>query len=189
MFTPELFSRFFPNVTQFPPYLSGTCCSQFAVSRDQIHARPIQTYQAILDWVLEYQWDDRSGQVLEYTWPYLFTGRGSICPSMRDCYCRTYGFCLHNTQDIEALEHWNRLRTRREEVKWQLTFMEEALETSQRAEQDRGASAAKIVAIEERFSPEIDRLVVQLEQLATSTWEIRERIIHRWRLPVPPTGW
>ena len=82
MFTPDLFSQLFPNSTDFPPYFSGTCCSQFALSRDQIRTRPKETYEAILDWVLEYESDDRSGQMLEYTWPYIFTGKGSVCPPM-----------------------------------------------------------------------------------------------------------
>ena len=96
---------------------------------------------------------------------------------------------MHNPDDIEELGHWNRLRTRREEVKWQLTFMEETLENVQRAEEEKGASGTQIVAIEERYLPEIERLTAQLERLVNSTWQSREKIVRKWHLPVPPTGW
>jgi len=189
MYTPELFQRLFPNATEYPPYFSGTCCSQFALSRQQIRSRPRETYERLLDWVLEYQWDDRSGMFLEFLWPYLFTGRSSMCPSMEDCYCKTYNFCMRNPADVESLGHWNNIRTRREEVKWQLTFMENALEKSQEEHKERGGTPKEVVDIELKFRPELDRLTYDLEVLTNNTWEYREKIVHRWNLPVPPTGW
>lgn len=189
MFTREFFTRLFPETIDFPPYFSGTCCSQFAVSRDQIRSRPVETYQRIFDWIMEYESDDRSGMVMEYMWPYIFTRRGSMCPSMEECYCKTYNFCLRNPADVEALDHWNQVRTRREEVKWQLTFMEEALETAQQAAEQRNATGVEVVGIEEKLYPEIERLNEDLEVLTNNTWSSREAIIHRWKLPAPPVGW
>lgn len=52
-----------------------------------------------------------------------------MCPSMQECYCKTYGFCITENKDLAELERWNALRTRREEVQWQLNFARDALET------------------------------------------------------------
>lgn len=103
MFVPELFKRFFPGTTAFPPYFAGTCCSQFAASRDAIRSRSKEVYEAISDWILEYQYDDRSGMVMEYVWPFLFTGRGTLCPSMERCYCKQYKICMEEDEDVAAL--------------------------------------------------------------------------------------
>lgn len=189
MFTPELFHNFFPDADEFPPFFSGTCCSQFAVSRDAIRSRPKSTYEAILEWVLEYQYDDRSGMVMELTWPYLFANRGSLCPSMETCYCKTYNICLEESADVEDLANWNDLRTRREEVKWQVAFLEEALEATQRSDEALGASEDQVLEVENKFQPEIEKLSGELEHLTNVTWQARENIIHRWKLPPPLVGW
>lgn len=189
MFNQELFSQFFPGTTDFPPYFAGTCCSQFAVSRDAIHSRPLDVYQRLLDWATSYEEDEDSGRVFEFSWPYIFTGRGAVCPSMQECYCQTYNFCMENPSDIEDLIQWNDLRTRREEVKWQVDFIESALETRQQELESEGGTEDEVVALEAKFQPEIERLHAELEKFVNSTWQIREDIVHKWKLPPPPVGW
>lgn len=180
----------FPTETDFPPFFAGTCCSQFAVSADAIRAHPKSYYITLLNWVTDPANDDEeSGRVFEYTWPYIFTGRGQFCPSMQDCYCKTYNFCIQENKDLLELERWNALRTRREEVQWQLNFAQDALDTRIENSKDRGVSAEDIETVKGAFQPEIDRLAKRLEGLAQQTWEIREGIIHYWSLPTPPTGW
>lgn len=50
-----------------------SCCAQFAVSREQIHRRPLQDYVSIRQWLLETELDDSlSGRVLEYLWHVIF---------------------------------------------------------------------------------------------------------------------
>lgn len=189
LFNQEIFSVLFPDVEEFPPYFAGTCCSQFAVSRDQIRSRPREQYERLLKFAVEFEDDEASGRVFEYAWPYIFTGRGTWCPSMQECYCKTYNFCMENPKDVEALERWNSLRTRREEVQWQLKFIQEAFGTKQRAAKSKGASAEEIKMMEEAFDAEIKRLTEHLERLTQTTWQAREDIVHYWKLPTPPTGW
>lgn len=189
LFNIEIFSELFPDVENFPPYFAGTCCSQFAVSRDQIHSRPKEQYERLYKWATEFPDDAESGRVFEFTWPYIFLGRGTYCPSMQECYCKTYNLCIEDTKDLADLDRWNALRTRREELQWQLTFIREALKTEQEEHRGLGASEEQMRKINATFEPEIDRLKDALEHMAMITWEQREEIIQHWNIAPPPEGW
>lgn len=191
LFNYEIFSELFPGLAllDFPPYFAGTCCSQFAVSRDQIRSRPKEQYERLYNWAKTYPDDAESGRVFEYAWPFIFTGRGTWCPSMQECYCKTYNFCLENAKDLAALIRWNELRTRREEVQWQLTFVEDAMDTSIRKQLAISSAEEEVESIKAEFASEIARLTNHTDQLAQITWQAREDIIHYWKLPPPPVGW
>jgi len=90
---------------------------------------------------------------------------------------------------LEQLERWNALRARREEVQWQVNFAKDAFEARMNASIAAGASAETLAEVKASFEPEIIRLSDNLGNLSQSTWEIREDIIHYWKLPLPPTGW
>ena len=192
LFNPETFTQLFPDVSpnDFPPFFAGTCCSQFAVSRDAIQRHPKDFYENLRRWTMNWDNNDaETGRVLEYTWPYIFTGRGQSCPSMQDCYCKTYNFCIEDMEQLENLERWNALRSRREEVQWQLNFAKDALESRMDYSVSIGMSDDDLAEVEMSFQPEINRLAYFLGNLSDSTWLTREEIIHYWKLPVPPTGW
>jgi Protein of unknown function (DUF3431) len=58
--------------------ISTPCCAQFAVSREQIYARPLQDYVKIRQWLIDTEKDDaHSGRVMEYLWHIIF-GRKSV---------------------------------------------------------------------------------------------------------------
>lgn len=59
--------------TECPEVIAAPCCAQFAVSRDQIMARPVEDYVLYRQWLMETELDDdNSGRVLEYTWHIIF---------------------------------------------------------------------------------------------------------------------
>ncbi|RJE27457.1 hypothetical protein PHISCL_00191 [Aspergillus sclerotialis] len=61
-----------------PQVIAATCCSQFAVSREQVWARPLSDYQRFHRWVVETELDDdTSGRVMEYMWHIIF-GKGPV---------------------------------------------------------------------------------------------------------------
>ncbi|KAL8791511.1 MAG: hypothetical protein Q9213_000128 [Squamulea squamosa] len=65
---PKLF-----NNTDIPPVIGAACCSQFAVSRDQVLKRPLEDYQRLQQWVLETDATDHiSGRLMEYLWHIMF---------------------------------------------------------------------------------------------------------------------
>lgn len=56
-----------------PEVVGVPCCSQFAVSRDQVLRRPKADYERYYNWVLSTELsDDVSGRVLEYSWHIIF---------------------------------------------------------------------------------------------------------------------
>lgn len=56
-----------------PNVIATPCCAQFAVSRDQVHKRPLEFYVDALKWLHETQLDDpTSGRVFEYIWHIIF---------------------------------------------------------------------------------------------------------------------
>ncbi len=68
----------FGNESQVPAVLATPCCSQFAVSRDQVLARPRSDYLRYRDWLIETTLDDAtSGRIMEYLWHVIF-GRDPV---------------------------------------------------------------------------------------------------------------
>jgi len=61
------------NNTNVPEIVAVPCCAQFAVTREQILARPLSQYLAFHRWLLETELDDdTSGRVFEYLWHIIF---------------------------------------------------------------------------------------------------------------------
>jgi hypothetical protein len=61
-----------------PERIAAPCCAQFAVSREAVLARPLETWVALRKWLVETPLDSRSsGRVLEYTW-HLWFGMGDV---------------------------------------------------------------------------------------------------------------
>lgn len=58
LFNPDTFSKMFPDVTteDIPPFFAGTCCSQFALSREAIQRHSKQYYINLRDWTMD--WDN-----------------------------------------------------------------------------------------------------------------------------------
>ncbi|OCK79828.1 hypothetical protein K432DRAFT_426214 [Lepidopterella palustris CBS 459.81] len=84
----------FPGVP-VPKVLSQPCCAQFAVSRDRIHALPVEQYEFFRNWMLKTPLEDKlSGRVWEYVWQYIWTGLAEFCPKEHICYCDGYGVCF-----------------------------------------------------------------------------------------------
>lgn len=74
------------------------CCAQFAVSRQQILARPKAEYEHFVNFlentVQDGHEDETAGRVMEYMWHIIFGREHVFCPLAVDCYCDVYGrFC------------------------------------------------------------------------------------------------
>lgn len=56
-----------------PDTVAAPCCSQFAVSRDQVLARPLKDYKRMYDWVLNNDLPDEvTAGIMEYSWHIIF---------------------------------------------------------------------------------------------------------------------
>ncbi|EXJ81471.1 hypothetical protein A1O3_07763 [Capronia epimyces CBS 606.96] len=82
------------NHSTVPHTIGAACCSQFAVSKDQVQARPRTDYVRYQKWLIDTELpDDVSGRVMEYTWHMIF-GKGPIwCPDHTQCWCDQFGRC------------------------------------------------------------------------------------------------
>ena len=64
----QAFSELFPEL-QVPQEVGVPCCSQFAVTREQVIKHPRSKYEHIKNWLLDTKLpDDISGRILEYSW-------------------------------------------------------------------------------------------------------------------------
>ncbi|RAL12874.1 DUF3431 domain-containing protein [Aspergillus homomorphus CBS 101889] len=80
------------NNTDVPEVVAVACCSQFAVSRDQVLKRPLSDYQWFYEWVLTTPLnDDLARHVMEYTWHIIFGQDPVYCPDTYQCYEDVYG--------------------------------------------------------------------------------------------------
>ncbi|PLB44894.1 hypothetical protein P170DRAFT_440099 [Aspergillus steynii IBT 23096] len=80
------------NNTDVPEVVGVPCCSQFAVSRDQVLKRPLTDYEWFYAWVLNNELeDDVTSRVMEYTWHIIFGQDPVYCPDAFQCYQDVYG--------------------------------------------------------------------------------------------------
>ena len=107
------------DVPDVPKQIGQACCSQFAVSNEQIWKRPRQDYIRMQRFLLETELtDDISGRIFEYFWHIIFGKEAVVvsiedcliqhtlltvlsCPSEDQCYCDVYGKC----RQAGALNH------------------------------------------------------------------------------------
>ncbi|KAL2176423.1 uncharacterized protein P884DRAFT_203114 [Thermothelomyces heterothallicus CBS 202.75] len=101
--TKEIFKQAFEELmpgVQVPEKVGVSCCSQFAVSREAVRARPREDYVRWRDWLLQTPLaDDLSGRVFEYMWHIIFGKDAVFCPSAAECYCNLYGLCNLKCQE------------------------------------------------------------------------------------------
>ena len=58
---------------QAPTLVGAACCAQFAVSKDQVLARPLSDYERFREWIIDTEKSDaKSGRVLEFLWHVIF---------------------------------------------------------------------------------------------------------------------
>ncbi|KAF9894442.1 hypothetical protein FE257_007945 [Aspergillus nanangensis] len=80
------------NNTEVPEAVGVPCCSQFAVSRDRVLARPLSDYERFYNWVLTNKLsDDVTAHIMEYTWHIIFGMDPVYCPDAFQCYQDVYG--------------------------------------------------------------------------------------------------
>ncbi|EIT77125.1 hypothetical protein F9C07_10440 [Aspergillus flavus] len=80
------------NNTEVPEVIGAPCCSQFAVSRDQVLKRSFEEYMQYYNWVLTNDLpDDVTSRVMEYSWHIIFGKDPVYCPDSLQCYADVYG--------------------------------------------------------------------------------------------------
>lgn len=63
---------------EVPKVIAAACCSQFAVSRDQVLKRPREDYIRFREWLIRTDLEDEhSGRVMEYLW-HIYFGRDPV---------------------------------------------------------------------------------------------------------------
>ncbi|KAJ5641901.1 hypothetical protein N7490_005901 [Penicillium lividum] len=79
------------NNTDIPEVIGTACCAQFAVTKEQVLARPLSDYMHYYQWLMDTQLDDEtSGRVFEYLWHIIFGQDPVSCPSKAQCYSDVY---------------------------------------------------------------------------------------------------
>lgn len=95
----KAWTELFPGQS-IPAVLSQPCCAQLAVSRERIHALPVEQYVFFRGWLLRVDLDDQlSGRVFEYAWQYIWAGEYEVCPAEHVCYCDGYGVCFGGEEE------------------------------------------------------------------------------------------
>ncbi|KAJ5303812.1 Lipase class 3 [Penicillium atrosanguineum] len=101
---PDQFKILFPDMP-VPELVGGGCCSQFALSREQVLQRPKSDYERFRRWLMDTKLDSgTSGRVLEYSWHMIFGKPPQHCPDPREMYCKIYGLC--NMTEFELQNQW-----------------------------------------------------------------------------------
>lgn len=88
----------------FPSYLAQPCCAQFALSKERILSIPLGRFTFYRDWIMKTPLTDYiSGRIWEYSWQFIFTGKGALCPAEHLCYCDAFGVCFGGTRQYEDM--------------------------------------------------------------------------------------
>lgn len=70
---PEVWRYMFGADVEVPRIIGVACCSQFAVSRRQVHSRSLEDYVRYRQWLTDTEeTDEWSGRVMEYMWHVIF---------------------------------------------------------------------------------------------------------------------
>lgn len=102
------------GVGYVPEILAGPCCSQFAVSREAVLARPREQYEHHARWLVESEWSDYIvGRTWEHMFQFLFKGEGADCPVEWKVLCRMYGVCFGGAGQFAE---WEKLGREREDL-------------------------------------------------------------------------
>lgn len=182
MFNTKTFQQLFPEEYDYPRYFAETCCSQFAVTRETIRSVPKAEYERIRDWIDEWFSDQFTGRALEMMWQYIFMRKGEYCPSMQDCYCKTYGICINDKKELAMLERWNELRTRAEEYQWQEYFRDRYVR-----DHTSGSEDEKARKVQE--DGEYQRILEEEAELKKKASEYKAMITKHWNLPKSEVEW
>jgi hypothetical protein len=90
---PNVWKDLFGN-DNVPEKLASPCCSEFAVSRDQIQKRSVEEYLKYWEWLNKAKMDDdTTGLVFEYLWHVIFGKDPEYCPELKSCECDVFGRC------------------------------------------------------------------------------------------------
>ncbi|KAJ5667743.1 hypothetical protein N7523_007459 [Penicillium sp. IBT 18751x] len=75
-----------------PEKIAAPCCSQFAVSREQVLQRPRTDYLRMYNWVLNNDLSDEvTANIMEYMWHIIFGKDPIFCPDVFQCYADVFG--------------------------------------------------------------------------------------------------
>ncbi|KAJ5640160.1 uncharacterized protein N7484_008022 [Penicillium longicatenatum] len=78
--------------TKVPEIIAAPCCSQFAVSKEQVLMRPLSDYKRMYNWVLNNDLPDEvTSNIMEYSWHIIFGKDPVFCPDVFQCYADVYG--------------------------------------------------------------------------------------------------
>ncbi|CAI7590364.1 unnamed protein product [Penicillium pancosmium] len=103
---PDSFAQLFPDL-EMPERVGVPCCSQFALSREKIHERPLEDYIWVRQWLLDSPLDASiTGRIFEYSWHIMFGKPTEFCLDPRQCFCNTYGYCNMSDEDLQQQWQW-----------------------------------------------------------------------------------
>ena len=64
-----------------------------------------------------------SGRIMEYSWQYIFTRKGAMCPAEHMCHCDTFGLCFGGSSQYD---NYVRLGRKREDLASEMDKWKEA---------------------------------------------------------------
>jgi len=100
-FLTQSWRELFP-LEPFPTYLAQPCCAQFALSRERILSIPLGRFTFYRDWIMKTPLTDYiSGRIWEYSWQFIFTRQGAVCPAEHLCYCDAFGLCFGGSRQYD----------------------------------------------------------------------------------------
>jgi hypothetical protein len=156
----KTWSEIFP-LDEVPSVLGQPCCSQFALSRERIQAKPHAQYVWYRDWLFNTKLPDHlSGRVWEYIWQFAFTGSNIYCPKEHVCFCDQFGSCFGGEN---AYKDYTALRSELSDRERDLRDWED--KGKAREEAEKAGDLEKLEKLEkpeagkdQEFRREIDRL-------------------------------
>ena len=179
----DSWAELFPE-DMIPTVLAQPCCSQFALSRERIHAIPKERFVSLREWLLGTELSDfLSGRVFEYIWQFIFTSSPYHCPSMSACYCDGYGVCFG---DAEKFDYYFELNFNLNEYLQELHLWKQRAEAVAEAHEQAHAQGGELSGEESLDVPEVGRdqwLKTEIRKLEVEMHKRREAALELGRDP------
>ena len=129
-FLAQSWKELFP-LEPLPTYLAQPCCAQFALSKERILSIPLSRFTFYRDWILKTPLTDYiSGRIWEYSWQFIFTGKGAVCPAEHLCYCDAFGVCFGGSGKYNDFVQLNKDKQKSEKELEEWTRVDKAFKDS-----------------------------------------------------------
>lgn len=171
----DIWQSLFPH-DPVPEVLAQHNAGQFAISRERALQIPQNEYIRLRQWMMDTEMNlGITGNLWEYLWQVIFTGKNVYCPDMHVCYCDGFGYCFEDDAEFSRV---NRLFIGIDKLSAELRLSQDRLKSSSEAEEGKQMEEAASLESEKQ-----ERMRAVMRDMSTEVWSAIAKAQERGKSP------